>query len=67
MARQVHPTSPPTVEYWFAPMGTSLLNPMGKLIEWANAHFTQMTENRRHFDGARQTPALIEAAAERPA
>jgi len=50
VARNVHPTSPPTVEYWLTPLGESLLTPMGKLIEWANAHFAEVADCRQRFD-----------------
>ncbi len=50
--RQVHPTSPPTVEYWLTPMGESLLEPMAKLVEWANAHFDAVRDSRRRYDAA---------------
>jgi DNA-binding HxlR family transcriptional regulator len=52
VARQVYPTSPPTVEYWLTPMGDSLLKPMGKLIEWANANFNDVMNSRQRFDRA---------------
>jgi DNA-binding HxlR family transcriptional regulator len=53
VSREVHPTSPPTVEYWLTPMGESLLKPMGKLVQWANVHFREVAENRRRFDALR--------------
>ncbi|MBK9140145.1 MAG: helix-turn-helix transcriptional regulator [Verrucomicrobia bacterium] len=53
VAREAHPTVPPTVEYWLTPMGDSLLKPMGKLVEWANLHFGEVSENRHRFDAAR--------------
>jgi DNA-binding HxlR family transcriptional regulator len=48
--RQVYSTSPPTVEYWLTPMGESLLEPMGKLVAWANAHFANVMDSRKRFD-----------------
>ncbi len=50
VARKVHPTSPPTVEYWLTPLGESLLKPMAKLVEWANAHFEEVMDSRRRID-----------------
>jgi DNA-binding HxlR family transcriptional regulator len=50
--RQVYSTSPPTVEYWLTPMGESLLEPMGKLVAWANAHFAKVMDSRKRFDMA---------------
>jgi DNA-binding HxlR family transcriptional regulator len=51
--RQVYPTSPPAVEYWLTPIGESLLEPMGKLVAWANEHFEEVMNARRTFDGAK--------------
>jgi DNA-binding HxlR family transcriptional regulator len=48
--RQVYPTSPPTVEYWLTPTGESLLEPMGKLVAWANQHFDAVMDSRKRFD-----------------
>ncbi len=50
VARQVYPTSPPTVEYWLTPMGMSLLEPMGKLVMWANQNFEKVMKSRQKFD-----------------
>ncbi len=50
--RQVYPTSPPTVEYWLTPLGESLLEPMAKLVGWANEHFAKVTDSRKRFDAA---------------
>lgn len=50
VGRQVHPTVPPAVEYWLTPLGESLLQPLGKLIEWANAHFDEVMASRRRAD-----------------
>ena len=52
VARKVYPTSPPAVEYWLTPLGESLLKPMAKLVEWANAHFQEVMESRRRLDAA---------------
>lgn len=52
VARKVHPTVPPAVEYWLTPLGESLLRPMAKLIAWANEHFDEvMAARRRHAAG----------------
>ncbi len=50
VARQVYPTSPPTVEYWLTPMGMLLLEPMGNLVMWANQHFEKVMKSRQKFD-----------------
>jgi DNA-binding HxlR family transcriptional regulator len=55
--RQVYPTSPPTVEYWLTPMGESLLEPMAKLVGWANEHFDKVMDSRKRFDSANPASA----------
>jgi DNA-binding HxlR family transcriptional regulator len=52
VSRQVYSTSPPTVEYWLTPMGESLLEPMTKLVGWANEHFSKIMDSRKRFDTA---------------
>jgi DNA-binding HxlR family transcriptional regulator len=59
VSRQVFPTSPPTVEYWLTPMGTSLLDPMGKLVMWANDNFDQVMKARKKFDEMKPTTAVM--------
>lgn len=54
--RKVHPTSPPTVEYWLTPLGESLLKPMAKLIQWANTHFDEVVGCRQRFDQTAPAP-----------
>jgi DNA-binding HxlR family transcriptional regulator len=56
VARKVHPTSPPTVEYWLTPLGNSLLEPLSTLISWANARFDDVIRAREHFDRQRRQP-----------
>jgi len=64
VARQVYPTSPPTVEYWLTPMGKSLLEPMGKLVMWANQSFEEVMKSRQRFDAVKAaTPAAREKQA----
>jgi DNA-binding HxlR family transcriptional regulator len=55
VARQVYPTSPPTVEYWLTPLGVSLLEPTGRLVIWANENFDRVMKSRRKYDEARPT------------
>jgi DNA-binding HxlR family transcriptional regulator len=60
--RQVYPTSPPTVEYWLTPMGESLLEPMAKLIGWANEHFSTVMDSRKQFDTANPASGVTRGA-----
>jgi DNA-binding HxlR family transcriptional regulator len=50
VARKVHPTSPPKVEYWLTPLGKSLLKPMLKLVAWAGAHLDEVIASRKRYD-----------------
>jgi DNA-binding HxlR family transcriptional regulator len=50
VGRTVHPTVPPSVEYWLTPVGRSLLEPFGHLVAWANRTRTVMVEARADFD-----------------
>ena len=56
VARKVHPTSPPTVEYWLTPLGKSLLKPMFTLVQWANEHFAEVKKARETYDRQNQIP-----------
>jgi DNA-binding HxlR family transcriptional regulator len=59
VARTVYPTVPPRVEYALTALGTSVLEPISALIEWARAHGTDVAEARREYEAAR-----IEAVAD---
>ena len=62
VARKVHPTSPPTVEYWLTPLGKSLLKPMFTLVQWANEHFAEVKKARETYDRQNQIPKKTSAA-----
>jgi len=61
--REVFPTKPPSVEYRLAPLGQSLLNPLGVLILWADLHHGQIHEARQRYDA---TAALDDAGHDAP-
>ncbi|MFE5853071.1 winged helix-turn-helix transcriptional regulator [Streptomyces sp. NPDC056500] len=49
--REVHPTVPPSVEYSLTPLGSTLLEPLSALADWALRHETEINEARsRHRD-----------------
>ncbi len=50
IARTVHPTVPPQVEYALTPLGHSLSEPVHELGEWAQAHLDEIEENRSRYD-----------------
>lgn len=52
VARQVFDTKPPAVEYRLTPMGTSIIVPLGYLIQWANENHPQIDAARVEFDAA---------------
>lgn len=50
VARKVHPTSPPKVEYRLTALGKSLLRPMRILVLWASEHLEEVVSARREYD-----------------
>ncbi|WP_329012596.1 winged helix-turn-helix transcriptional regulator [Streptomyces sp. NBC_00690] len=49
--REVHPTVPPSVEYSLTPLGSTLLEPLSALADWALRHEAEINEARsRHMD-----------------
>jgi DNA-binding HxlR family transcriptional regulator len=52
VARTVHPTVPPSVEYALTDLGQSLAVPVMALAEWTFAHLPQIHQNRVEYDGA---------------
>ncbi len=57
VARTVHPTVPPSVEYALTNLGRSLAVPVMALADWTFAHLPQIHANRTAYDGG------VEAAA----
>ena len=52
VGRQVFDTKPPSVEYRLTPMGSSIIVPLGFLIQWANENHPQIDAARVEFDAA---------------
>jgi DNA-binding HxlR family transcriptional regulator len=52
VARTVHATVPPSVEYALTPLGRSLSVPVLALADWTFAHLPQIHANRAIYDGA---------------
>ncbi len=50
VSRTVFPTQPPSVEYRMTPLGTSLMEPLGVLVGWAETHYGRVISAREHFD-----------------
>ena len=51
VARTVHPTNPPSVEYALTEMGRTLVTPVLALVEWSEAHLQEIARARSAFDG----------------
>lgn len=52
VARHVHPTVPPSVEYELSALGASLLIPFGHLVVWAETNGEAIARARSQFDAA---------------
>lgn len=50
VARTVHATVPPSVEYALTPLGRSLAVPVMALADWTFAHLPQIHANRAAYD-----------------
>jgi DNA-binding HxlR family transcriptional regulator len=48
--RQVFAVVPPRVEYTLTPLGESLLDVVGALVEWSAGHTGDIAGARRHYD-----------------
>ncbi len=57
VARTVHPTRPPQVEYALTDLGRSLLAPVAVLAVWAHGHRAEVQHARDTFDGKRKPRA----------
>jgi DNA-binding HxlR family transcriptional regulator len=53
LARTVHASTPPQVEYALTELGRSLSQPLQQLAEWAIAHRTAIHESRLRYDANR--------------
>lgn len=58
VARTVHSTLPPQVEYALTALGRSLADPIRELGYWAGAHIAEIESNRSAFDEARNSQLL---------
>lgn len=50
VTRTVHPSVPPRVDYELTPLGTTLLDSVVALGEWATTHRQEINDNRRRYD-----------------
>ena len=49
-SRHVFPTKPPSVEYRLSNLGTSVLEPLAALIDWAEHHYPHVVQARVQYD-----------------
>jgi DNA-binding HxlR family transcriptional regulator len=57
ITRTVHAAVPPRVDYELTPLGRTLLNAIGQLVEWAVEHNGEVERARADYD-ARSCPPL---------
>jgi DNA-binding HxlR family transcriptional regulator len=50
LTRTVHPSVPPRVDYALTPLGTTLLDSVTALGEWATTHRHEINNNQRRYD-----------------
>ncbi|MFJ9854454.1 winged helix-turn-helix transcriptional regulator [Streptomyces sp. NPDC101150] len=50
LTRTVHPSVPPRVDYALTPLGSTLLESMVGLGDWATTHRQEVNRNRRRYD-----------------
>jgi DNA-binding HxlR family transcriptional regulator len=50
VARYVHPTVPPTVDYELTPLGETLIEPMELLHKWTDAHYDSVMQASKVYD-----------------
>ena len=48
--RTVLPTAPPQVEYALTPLGETLLETIGQLVSWADAHIAEIQAAQADYD-----------------
>ena len=56
VTRTIHPVIPPRVEYALTPMGRTLLNTIGQLVAWAQAHLPEIEAARAAYDARHPRP-----------
>ena len=49
VSRTVYPDAPPRVEYALTPLGLTLVEALGALRDWANAHYHEVEAAHRQY------------------
>ena len=50
VTRTVHPVVPPRVDYELTPLGSTLLEAVGPLVEWTRVHRAEVVDARARYD-----------------
>ena len=50
VSRAMYPEVPPRVEYALTPLGTTLLDIVGQLVEWSQGHLAEIDAARARYD-----------------
>lgn len=54
ISRKLYPNVPPRVEYQLTAMGSSVIEPLKTLCDWAEAHAEERDRARREFDARKK-------------
>jgi DNA-binding HxlR family transcriptional regulator len=61
LTRTVHAAVPPRVDYELTPLGKTLLDTIGELVAWADAHLGDIEAARADYDARSCPPPCAEA------
>jgi DNA-binding HxlR family transcriptional regulator len=56
VTRTIHPVIPPRVEYALTPMGRTLLDTVGQLVDWTDSHLPEIQAARAAYDARHASP-----------
>jgi DNA-binding HxlR family transcriptional regulator len=56
LTRTIHPVIPPRVDYELTPMGATLLDTIGQLVSWTDAHLDEIENARACYDARHPEP-----------
>jgi len=61
VSRTMYPVIPPRVEYALTPLGATLLDAVGALVSWADAHLAEVDAARAAYDARAAAAAAARA------
>ncbi len=56
VTRTIHPVIPPRVDYELTPLGATLLDTIGQLVSWTDAHLDEIENARACYDARHPEP-----------